>query len=54
MKGEQIEYLVYVNWIVLRHQGPALLSVPNDLTELKDSAKHKQGGTSVQFHLIHH
>lgn len=42
MKREQKDYLVYVNWIVLRHQRLALLSVSNDLTELKDSAKHKE------------
>lgn len=36
------KYLVYVNWVVLRHQGLALFSVSNDLTELKDSTKHKK------------
>lgn len=43
-RGEQrtgaLLYLVYVNWIVLGHQRLALLSVSNDLTELKDPAKH--------------
>lgn len=34
---EQMEYLVYVDGIVLRHQILALLSVSNNLTELKDS-----------------
>lgn len=34
---EQMEYLVYVDRIVLRHQILALLSVTNNLTELKDS-----------------
>lgn len=36
------KYLVYVHWVVLRHQGLALFSVSNDLTKLKDSTKHKQ------------
>ena len=42
---EQMEYLVYVDGIVLRHQILALLSVSNDLTELKDSIKHKWEST---------
>ena len=37
-----MEYLIYVNGIVLRHQRPAPLSVTNVLTELKDSIKHKE------------
>ncbi len=45
-----MEYLVYVNWIVLRHQRLALLSVSNELTELKDSAKHKPTVTSNLYH----
>lgn len=42
MKRDQEKYLVYVNWVVLRHQGLALFSVSNDLTKLKDSTKHKK------------
>lgn len=39
-------YLVYVDWIVLRHQRLTLLSVSNDLTEFKDSAKHKHSSST--------
>lgn len=49
-KEGQTEYLVYVNWVVLRHQRLALFSISNNLTELKDSEKHKQGAT-YQFNI---
>lgn len=42
---EHKEYLIYVNWIVLRHQKPALLSISNDLTKFKNSEKQKHGRT---------
>ncbi len=45
VKREQFEYLGYVNWIVFRHQRLTLLSISNDLTELKDPLKHKKSKT---------
>lgn len=40
-----MEYLVYVNWIVFWQKSLALLSVSNDLAELKDSVKDQEGRT---------
>lgn len=44
---EQRENLIYMHWIVLRHQSLTPLSVSNDLTELKDPVKHKHNSSAT-------